>query len=572
MSLIQTMEAKCRDCYRCLRACPVQAIRFRRDDETGNEIHATVLEERCILDGRCVLECPQNAKRVRSDVDCVQQLLTGDKPVVASIAPSFWAAWPTDPPSRLVGLLLQLGFDKVEETAVGAALVARAHGRLHEGESDVTRPQITASCPVVVSMVEKHQPEVIDHLEPLVSPMLAHARYLRGKYGEIEVVFIGPCIAKKEEAEWKGRGDVSCVLTFRELWDWAQDQGLDPEAATIGEFSGSHPGAARLYPAEGGFFRTAQLGTDMLDQRHLAVTGVEECMSFLHHLAKGDYPQVDVVEMMACRGGCLGGPMAVERDDAFSQRQRLLDHYHRDGGEQELEEVLGLDLDARYSNRKLVEAEPNEEEVREILAMTGKYTVEDEYNCGACGYDSCREKAIAVFQERAEVDMCIPYMRRKAESFSNLVMSSLPSAVLIVNSKLHIVEANPAAESLLGDAADIIGSPVANWFDDTPYRQALESNQPAMMQVRSPRDDMVTEQIIFQLKEHSLLVAIINDVTAEDERREKVQRLKGETIEKANQVITKQMKVVQEIAGLLGETTAETKVLLQKLIDVMREE
>ncbi|MBS3976760.1 MAG: PAS domain-containing protein [Syntrophomonadaceae bacterium] len=535
-------------------------------------LHAHVISERCILDGRCVLVCPQKAKRARQDLACVKELLQSGVPVAASIAPSFAAAIPAFSPGKFLGFLRKLGFAKLLPTATGAALVADCLKALPRSSN---LPMITSSCPVVVSMVEKYHPQAIPYLQPVVSPMAAHARLIKKMYPAMEVVFIGPCIAKKAEGD--EIEEIKAVVTFKELWDWWQEEGLNLADVAESDFDGPKPSISQLFPLEGGFLATAGLTTDMLAGDTIVVSGVEECLEFLSRIGNGGYPGVQVVEMMACRGGCINGPKVVGEDDLFSRRNRLLHYYlaRKDGpgseaGEGPAKTLLEIDLHRSYKNCQIQEIFPEESVLREILARTGKHQPADELNCGACGYNSCRDKALAVYQGRAELDMCIPFMRKKAESFSNLVLGALSSGVLVVNNKLRVLEANAAALAMFG--SQIAGEDIENLFDKSHLIEVLNTKSAVKAVVPCPRFQILTRQTVFYLHDHDLIICIIDDITEEETRRKKAQQVKRTTIDRAQQVITKQMKVAQEIAGLLGETTAETKVLLQKLIDVMKEE
>ncbi|MEW6662025.1 MAG: [Fe-Fe] hydrogenase large subunit C-terminal domain-containing protein [Bacillota bacterium] len=567
-------EAKCRDCYRCLRSCPVQAIGFSLGSGETEMLHAHVISERCIMDGRCVLVCPQKAKRARQDLAVVKELLLSGVPVAASVAPSFAAAIPALSPGQVLGFLKKLGFARVLPTAIGAELVAdycRRHVRSNN------RPVITSSCPVVVSMVEKYHPHAIPYLVPVVSPMTAHARLIKKMHPEMQVVFIGPCIGKKAEGDEVK--ELKAVLTFKELWDWWQEEGDGLGDVAEAEFDGPQPSLSQLFPLEGGFLITAGLTTDMLAGDTLVVSGVEECLEFLSQIGCGGYPGVQVVEMMACRGGCINGPKVIGEDDLFSRRNRLLQYYHAkkariraDLGKEPVPALADSDLHRSYINRKIQEVLPEEPVLREILARTGKHRPEDELNCGACGYNSCRDKALAVYQGRAELDMCIPFMRQKAESFSNLVLGALSSGVLVVDNKLRVLEANAAAQAMFGSNCQIVGEEISRLFEGSHLTEVLNLKSAVKVVVPCPQFQILTRQTVFYLNDHDLIVCIIDDITQEEARREKVQQMKKTTIDRAQEVITKQMKVAQEIAGLLGETTAETKVLLQKLIDLMKEE
>lgn len=574
--VITTTEAKCRDCYRCLRACPVQAIGFRTSPE-GTQLHARVDDAMCILDGRCVLACPQKAKRVRDDRERVKELLAAEGGAVASIAPSFPGALPLAP-EKVPGLVRRLGFRQVHETAAGAFLVANAHLELLR-EGRCRRPLLTSSCPVIVNILERHHPEVLPFLAPVVSPMVAHARLLRLSDPGARVVFIGPCIAKKREAALIAPDAVAAVLTFRELWDLWEEAGLvrDGEAVAVDEqdFDPPHPGVARLFPLDGGLLRSAGLPTDFLSGEVAVVTGLEQCFDLIRELARGGpgLSGLQAVEMLACEHGCVGGPKAIAGDDVLARRQRVLAYHGSRADGTSAPAPSPVPLGQSYRDRRPDLTVPDEATIRAILARVGKTSPADELNCGACGYDSCRAKAIAVYQGYAEPEMCIPYMRAKAESVSSLVLDALPSGVVVVDRELRLLEINAAARRMFASGKDGpgVGDHVSRLTDPAPFRAARSRRAAVSGRVDHRERGLVTQQTVFYVSEHDIVVGIFTDVTREEREREQAEAVRSATIARAQEVMDKQMKVAQEIAGLLGETTAETKVLLTKLIRVIRE-
>jgi iron only hydrogenase large subunit-like protein/uncharacterized Fe-S cluster-containing protein len=575
MVLIKTNEAKCRDCYRCVRTCPVKAIRITTERE--EKVHAQVLDDFCLMDGKCILSCPQKAKKVASDIPQVKYLLQHGVPLAASVAPSFAALLPLENPQIFPALLKKLGFKLVQETAVGAEIVAKEY-RGKKWDS----PLIDSSCPVIVNLVEKHFPNLIPLLSNTVSPMIAHGRYIKANNNNLPVVFIGPCIAKKGEAMNHGLKDaVDFVLGFDEVWDWIISSEINWDTIEKSYFDEPLANLARLFPVEGGMLQTSFPGTTRFDVQVTSVTGLENCISFLEYLKRGKTETLpQLTELLACNGGCIGGPRAVTQNDVFLKRQKVIEYYNSSGHKPGKDGRKGLEditlppsmLRRKFLNRQLEYPVPSEEQIKEILAQTGKYQPEDELNCGACGYNSCRDKAIAVYQGTAEVQMCIPYMRKRAESMSNIVLNSMPNGILIVDDKLTILEINPKAEEMFQCSADkITGQKLDSLIDPGNFRRALEEQQ--LLNILSNHSDygLTTREIIFPLKSEQIIVGIFVDISAEQRHKEQLDQMKSQTIERAQEVIEKQMKVAQEIAGLLGETTAETKVLLTRLIQLMEE-
>ncbi|SHJ61660.1 [Fe-Fe] hydrogenase large subunit C-terminal domain-containing protein [Desulfofundulus thermosubterraneus] len=567
---ITTVADRCRDCYRCIRSCPVKAIRIEAEND---KLRARIVEDLCVLCGRCVLTCPQGAKKVTSRLERVKELLACGGPVVASVAPSFAAVLPTDHALALPALLKALGFALVQQTSWGAELVCRAQKQLPKDRS-----YISTACPVVVNLVEKYYPELIPMLVPLVSPMVAHGRWIKQAYPQSRVVFIGPCIAKKDEAR-QFPDAVDEVLGFDELWRWLEAEGLSPGQFVPGDFDPPHPQRAILFPVEGGELHTLSLSTDMLDTRVVAISGLVNCIDFLSQLQRGEIKHPPAfMELLACSGGCIAGPLMETAGDIFVRRQRIIEYFRARSSaasltREEEGRLLPLNmLRRRYRERKIYRPEPPAEAIKQILAQTGKYTPEDELNCGACGYNSCREKAAAVYWGMAEVQMCIPYMRRRAESMSNLVINAMPNGCIIVNRHLEILEANPAAREMFGwQGKEITGQKLDQLIDATNFRRVLATGEPLNVLHTYDEHDRIIREVIFPLEKGEVVVGILVDITHEKRQQEELRQMKAQTIKRAQEVINKQMKVAQEIAGLLGETTAETKVLLSQLIRLMQE-
>jgi iron only hydrogenase large subunit-like protein len=564
MGLIETIKASCRDCYKCIRHCPVKAIRV-------NDNHAEVVAERCIADGRCTIICPQSAKKVESAVATVKAYLQSEAKVVASLAPSFVAAFEWKP-GQLVAALKKLGFQFVAETAEGAELVAEAHLRLMEAGD---KPVITSCCPAIVNLIEIYYPDLIPYLAPVLSPMAAHAAILKSRYGDdCKVVFIGPCIAKKGEA--KSVAGVDAVLTFKELNELLNENAVAPAALKPLACDGPGATGAHAFPSPGGLARTAALSTDLLAKDIISIDGLEESIAFLDSFAavKANY---SLIELLACRGGCISGPGMANEMGLYQRRERLLSYAQQ----KRQESNSGNDSVAQftpelariYSARIPQEVEPTESAIKGILAQTGKYRPEDELNCGSCGYNSCREKAAAVAKGLAEVGMCIPYMRAKAESQAGLIFEMSPNAIFVVDKDLVILEANPAAkQKFLLCPEPVSGIKLETLIDPEYFREARDTKKIVNGEVAYPTYNLVAWQAIVYLEKEEILIGIFSDITKEREQSEKLDRMTEETLEKAQEVINKQMRVAQEIAGLLGETTAETKVSLTKLMRLIQNE
>ena len=561
--VITTQKVNCQDCHRCVRSCPVKAIGI----DSG---HACVVLDKCILCGECVVECPQNAKTVESQLELVKRVLAAGRKVAFSIAPSYVAGFTDLPFGKLRTTLKQLGAIAVEETAVGAAAVSEIYGELLAASD---HPVISACCPVVTQLVEKYYPELTANLAPVVSPMIAHGRILKQKLGpDTFVVFIGPCFAKIAEARsTELSGAIDAVLTFDHLNQWLQElpfaaSGLSEDASAIDQ-----PGPSRFFPITGGILKSF-IVHDETDSDVITVHGIKNCMEVFDCLSQWQIAP-RFVEALACEGGCIGGPAFPSAGGAPVRRARVIQYARESNEANVLLPFSPSTLSRIHTATPVLELQPNEIEIREILAKTAKFSKSDEKNCGACGYSTCREKAIAVWQGLAEVDMCIPYMKKKAESFSNMVMDNSLNAIIVVDEDMIIQEFNPAAESLFDQTADlIIGTHLGRIIDCSHLQQAVQSQQKTVgLRLEYPDKKLVTEQMILPIREHNMVILILTDITDRELQEKEMQKVKMETIDKAAEIINRQMHVAQEIAGLLGETTGETKAALLDLVGLLKE-
>lgn len=574
MPVIETIKARCRDCYKCLRECPVKAIRVNKG-ETDKDLYLTVEEETCVFCGKCVTVCPQKAKRPSDDTGFVKALLRRG-PVIAEVAPSFVASLPFEDALVFPALLRKLGFSAVCETAFGAEIVARAHARFFQRNG---RKVIATACPAVVNLVEKHFPEVIPYLAPVASPMIVMGRYLKSMYPGARVVFIGPCVAKKDEIRRSENMDaVDVVLTYREVLDWATSLGIDFDSLPKEPFDPPVPGRARLFPAEGGLLSSARIVEDWMSPRVALVSGMDRCMDALRHFVQGE-PGPDLVEMMACPGGCLAGP-AVENDlDLVSRRRKLIEYYASAGvetppaldGQLETEDEVFKLTRTAFRNRKVHLDDVPEEEIRRILAITGKVRPEDELNCGACGFPSCREKAKACYRGLADPTLCIPFMREKAESMATLVVESVPNGIVVMAEDGGILDLNPAAETLLGiSRKEAIKQDARSVLGDDLFLKVWTNGEKAIRTTGEVNSRFV-EITSFWEPAQRVVVAIFTDRTREHQESEELRRVREETAKRVEQVIDRQMTVVQKIAGLLGETVAETRGSLSQLLKLIKQ-
>jgi len=546
-----------------VRDCSVKAIKI-------NNGQAEVVKEKCINCGHCIEICPQNAKGVTNHLENLKKLLKEEK-VIASIAPSFPAAFDCSP-GQLITALKNLGFYDVEETSVGAEVIARKYGELLEmGDKTL----ISACCPAVVSLVEKHYPDLIPYLSPTISPMVAHAKLIKDNYRDSKVVFIGPCIAKIKEIDWKSSKEaVDLAITFEELEKIFSSEDIDLNNLETDKFKSISGNWSRAFPVENGVLKAANINFG-LSTEVLSISGLGECMrTFEDILADEINPKF--IEAMVCSGGCINGPGINSELSINSRKERVVKYAQKEDIEKDKSNIneIKIDTSREYLNRKIEEKIPTENQIRLILSQTGKFSKKDELDCGGCGYNSCREKAIAIYQGLAELKMCIPYMKGKMESLADIIVESSPNAIIVVDKDMTIQKFNPKADELFNRNDEIaIGHKLYRYIDPKDYLDAwFNKKSISQKKVEYKQYDLICEQSVFPLIDYELVIGIITDVTERENHNERVAKMKETTLEKANQVIHKQMKVAQEIAGLLGESTSETKAILYEVRQLMQEE
>lgn len=568
--IIKFKKANCKNCFKCLRECPVKSIAFR-------DGQAEIINEECLVCGHCLTVCPQNAKVVRSDVGLVKELIATGKKVVASIAPSFLADYSTDL-EHMTAALKKLGFFAVEETSVGAVPVTRGYEKLVASRENPC--VISSACPTVVKLIEKYYPSALPYLAPVDSPMIAHAKILRKRFPDAGIVFIGPCISKKDEASWDNNIDVA--LTFEELSDWFDKASIVPKNIAIAEETSAasdekDSNIARLYPTNGGILKTMK--TKIPGVSYITVEGMPHCQQILNDIQNGSSFEGFFIEMSACEGSCVNGPCLANKQSGYLENFKRIEAYSKKRTKPHIidDEKLweGIDIHREFKPRIPMKQMPGEKDIKAILAQTGKTSPEEELNCGACGYATCREKAIAVFQGKAEVTMCMPYMRERAEYISDKVIAFSPNAIIVLDNLLSIQALNDAACKLFGitDAKEFAGRYIGELLEASAFEEALVSRRNVLNRKSYlfRYEKCVEESVIF-VEQHNMVFGILRDMTEEEKQNENIKKVKLETIGTADKVIEKQMRVVQEIAMLLGETTAETKVALTKLKETIMSE
>ena len=557
MDCLTLKKSNCKNCYKCIRHCPVKSIRF-----SGNQ--AYIIGNECILCGQCFVVCPQNAKQITDETEKVKVLLQSGDPVIVSLAPSFIANYEGVGIGAMRAALKQLGFFDVEETAIGATIVKTAYEKM---VAEQTRDVIISSCCHSVNLlIQKHFPAMLPCLADVLSPMQAHCKDIKTRYKNAKTVFIGPCVAKKDEAQYY-EGLVDAVLTFDELTAWLKAEGITLKA----ELDSDEHSRARFFPTTGGILKTMQL--DHPDYTYLAIDGVENCIAALKDIAGGKIHHC-FIEMSACVGSCVGGPV-MEKFHRLPVQDYMA--VARFAGKKDFE-VTQPDRTALHKTFTVIERKlqpPTEAEIEDILHKMGKLKPADELNCGSCGYNTCREKAVAIYQGKAEISMCLPYLKEKAESFSDNIVRNTPNGLILLNEKLEVQQINKAALKILNlrSPSVVLGDGVVRILDPKPFMTVLQNGRNIHdRRVYLAEYEKYVEQTIIYDKEYRLLICIMRDVTEEENVREQKESISRQTVEIADKVVDKQMRIVQEIASLLGETAAETKIALSKLKESISDE
>lgn len=555
---LTSKQNDCRSCYKCIRSCPTKSISFLNGQ-------ASIIPEECVLCGKCFLVCPQSCKIIRDDLPVAKELLANNKEVIASLAPSFLAAFPGTSFASMKEALLQLGFSDVEETAVGATIVKKEYDALCDsGKYDVL---ISTCCHSINLLIEKHYPDAAKYLAPVLSPMLAHAKDIKERHPKAKVIFLGPCISKKNEIEMYP-GLTDGVLTFLELDRFFKEKGIVPKPVAKPERL--LKSKARLFPVEGGILETME--KDNPSMNYLEISGLGESIQAIKDILAGKVHHA-FIEMSSCSGSCVNGPAIPEASRSLLAADLAI---NMSAGKE--------DYEVRpYTNEELRKAMPGfarqkkehtEEEILGVLRSIGKTSPKDELNCSSCGYPTCRDKAIAVLDGKANLEMCLPFLMEKAKSFSNNIVEASINPILVLNEDFTIQLANPAMAELVGVSTpkDLLGKPVNSILDPSPFSLALGGTPIKEKKMYLPDYGKYLSATIAYDSRFHILIGVYRDVTLEEKKRQNDALRAKETAAITSDVIEKNMRAVQEIASLLGESTAETKLALTKLQSTLSKE
>ena len=568
MKIIDFKSSNCRSCFRCVRGCDVKAISFKNQK-------AEIMDDLCILCGACVKVCPQDAKIYLSDLAKVKQILSSSNKVIASIDPSFDGAFPGSSAGQVITALKKLGFSEVCETSEAASLVTYEYSKLMENND---KNIISSCCPSINRLIETHFPSLLPNLAPIASPMILHGRYLKSLYGkDTKVVFIGPCIAKKDEANQQKNGHaINAVLLFEEVDKLLEQNHISRTDIEESLPDNPSPKVNTLYPISGGIISAIKTSNYFPNNyRMVRANGLKNSIQFFKELSEGGFERC-FIEANACLCSCINGPGSLAKKSRFKRRLIIEDSTINESVSKDYihELAKNISIEQSFLPSPINLPFPTEEEIQSILKLTGKDNPDKLLNCGACGYATCRENAIAVFQGKANAKVCIPYLQEKAQSLSNLVMDTTPNLVMIIDENMQIQEFSHSCEKLFGVSTENAqGMDLIEILDTTDYEWVIENKKHLRgNKVELDEYGKTFLQDLTYIPDQNAVLAILIDITKQEAQAKEAYEQKIKTTEAAEKVIEKQMMVAQMIAGLLGETTAETKVTLNRLCRTMLDE
>ncbi|HEX2959951.1 MAG TPA: [Fe-Fe] hydrogenase large subunit C-terminal domain-containing protein, partial [Chitinispirillaceae bacterium] len=546
------------DCYRCIRECPVKAIRVINGE-------AEVMADKCILCGHCVAVCPVGAKRVRDDLRRALYLLNRKKKVILSLAPSFAGEFDDVPVEKLINGIRKLGFFGVSETAIGAQEVSEFIGKMISKKDDDL--MLSTACPAAVDLVLKYFPQYSDKLTGVYSPLLAHCVLLRKIYGDdIGIVFAGPCIAKKKEAD-KNPDLLDVVITFEDLRKWLESSKIDFEKLDTSSDDHFIPFKAQngaLYPIEGGMIATLDKPQNR-SMRFMTLSGVEtiyEAFSSLDFTSKG---RGLFIELLACENGCIRGPK-VTKTTPVGSRMSVIDYADDDNCTQDYQ--VTDKIECKYFENRVNIGTPELDLITLALESIGKTKPEDELNCDSCGYGTCRGLAAALVENKAEPCMCSSYMRQMAQKKANALIKTIPYGVVIVDNDLRIIDSNDHFANLLGQDIEEISNVIpgltnADLSKIVPFHglfsKVLMTGEDITQQFVKYHDQIIAITV-FTVEKSRIAGAILRDATTTESKREQI-------VEKAQEVIRNTSVTAQKIAFLMGKNAAQSEKILNSLIE-----
>ncbi len=517
MEPIVTYKERCRRCYSCVRSCPVKAIKV----DGG---FAQIMYDRCIGCGNC-LSCPQHAKVVVDRMVRTQEMLASGSPVVAILGCSFPSFFHTLQPGQLVASLKSLGFSEVHEGAYGARMIA---GSYRDALHSSAQPLISSHCPAVVDLIERHYPSLVPNIMPVVSPMIAMGRFIKDILGaETRVVYVSSCIAAKFEIQSEVSGAIDVVLTYQEIEKLFKNRGITPDSLTEMPFDGVDPGNGRLFSLTGGSLEVFDIRTDFQDNETICAEGEAHTIGIIRDLAAGRISPA-FVDLRFCDGGCVDGPTRDKELNHFFKRKLIVCHNstkpHYETAAHYRSTALLPDLARSFSNKSQKLATPGKDDIKRILHSTNKFTQGDELNCRACGYNSCREHAVAVFQGLADIEMCLPHNMKLIEEERGHLMQKYELVQRELDRQAGddlIVGSDPGIREVMELIRKVAPTPITVLIRGETgtgkeltaraiHRQSLRNDKPLMTVNCTTLTDSLLESELFGHKKGSFTGAIVD--------------------------------------------------------------
>ena len=560
---IYTEPDNCQDCYKCVRECPVKAIRIEDNK-------AYIIEKRCIYCGHCTQVCPTGAKKIRDGVSRVKLALAHHSKVILSLAPSWVSEFEDLEATQLIAAIRKLGFMAVSETAIGAELVSERVSRYLQ--TSPPSVYISSACPVVVEYIRKYSTEHLSSVTPILSPMLAHAKILKQHYGnDIKIIFAGPCICKKLEAD-NFRDLIEVAITFKDLKGWLEKENIRPAqipACAEDHFVPWTSGLGALYPIEGGMLPGVEEEEKKIIK--MAFSDLGNIKDVIKNLPTHRQKDSIFLELLACKGGCINGPAKLSQTSLAIKRYNIQNRcpVTPEGVRDDLSHI---DIGNHFETGSCATASHTEEEIKQALAAVGKTCPEDELNCSGCGYDSCRDFALAMLEGRAEENMCVSYMRKVAHDKATVLLQKIPAGVLLVDNELKISDMNRFCANLLGEDVSMVyeaspglpGVELDRICSFADLFRAVLSTGKEISERQIHDQDSIWLLSIYNIQPHRLVFGILQDLREPYVRQEWM-------VEQTREVIRKHMATVQQVACLLGENAAYTDATLRAVMQSMNE-
>ncbi len=559
---ITTETLNCQDCYKCIRECPLKAIKV-----TNHK--ASVIESRCVFCGHCVASCPTGAKQVRSDVGIVKRLITDGKRVCLSLAPAVMAEFPKASKQQLIVAFKQLGFTDVSETALGAQVVTTQSVQyLNARDSGV---YISSACPSVVELIRKYYPQHTLSITPFMSPMLTHAQMIKSWSGvDTHVVFAGPCVAKKTESD-QYPNLVDASLTFKDIHAWLAEKHIVPHLLDDcnAQFFPFDAVDGVLYPVDGGMLSSIKKQGGDRKILFMSFSGIKQVCDVLEGLDQLSHDGPIFLELLACEGGCINGPGTENKGGIALKRLKVIDYFQTIPHEKVQGNFPSVRIERDFFSILPIEQKlTSEEEIKKALFNIGKSSVSDELNCSGCGYDSCRDFAKATLTGLAEPAMCVSFMRKVAHNQANILLQKIPSGVVVVDELLKVVEMNLSCAKMLGSEVELVfeacpglaGVDISKLGGLANYFSTAINTGKEYREVAIRENNQNFQLSIFNIQKHKLVTGIIQNVSQPQFNREIVEK-------RTRDVIRKNMETVQQIACLLGENASFTDSLLTSILE-----